>query len=149
MMHLKIAAPDKVIYNGEISKVTVPTEEGEITVLNNHQPLASVVKAGLIVITPVGEIQNSDEYVVENWTIVMALSKGMLMVDGAHVIVTTSAATTSPSESAEVLQEMQAGLQAELEKIKVEGNQEDLEAAIMNLEKVTADLRLAKFKKVG
>lgn len=148
-MHLKIAAPDKVIYDGPITKITVPTEEGEITILNNHQPLASVVKSGLVTIRPEGGLQESDDFVVENGNILIALSKGMLMVDGTHVIITTSAATTSPSESEEVLKEMQTALQADLEKIKVEGNAEDLEAAIMNLEKVTADLRLAKFKHVG
>lgn len=148
-MHLKITSPDSVIYDGLIEKLTIPTEAGEITILNNHQPLASVVKAGLVVITPQWDIVENDNYVIENGTIVIALSKGMLMVDGEHVIVTTSAATTSPTESEEVLKAMQSSMQEELDKIKVEWNKEDLEAAIMNLEKVTADLRLAKFKNVG
>jgi F0F1-type ATP synthase epsilon subunit len=43
-MHLKISAPDKTIFDGKIKKVTLPTEEGEITVLPGHQPLSSVVK---------------------------------------------------------------------------------------------------------
>jgi hypothetical protein len=43
---------------------------------------------------------------------------------------------------------MQADLEAELELIKVEGNKEELEAALMNLEKVNADMRLAKFGKI-
>jgi hypothetical protein len=47
------------------------------------------------------------------------------------------------------LETMKAKLEEELEAIKVEWNKAELEAAIMNLEKVTADLRMTKFKRVG
>ena len=70
-------------------------------------------------------------------------------MDGENIIITTSAATTSPEESDEVLQQMQKDMEAQLEKIKVEGSVEDLEKAMINLQKVTADLRLAKLKHVS
>lgn len=148
-MYCKISAPDKVIYDGDIVKITVPTEAGEITILPNHQPLASVVKTGLVAITPKGDVMHGDDFIIEQGKILIALSRGMLMVDGKHVIITSSAATTSPDQSQDMLKKMQATLQEELEKIKIAGNKEDIEAAIMNLEKVTADLRLVKFKEVG
>lgn len=147
-MHVKIAAPDQVIYTGNIQKITVPTEGGELTILANHQPLASVVKAGLVSITPIEWEEVSSDLVMQDGKIFIALTKGMLFVDGENVIITTSAATTSLDESEEVLQTMKSDMEAELEKIKVEGNKEDLEAALMNLEKVTADLRLTKLKNV-
>jgi len=46
MLKFKIVTPEKVIYENEIFQVTVPTMSGEITILSNHIPLVSVLKAG-------------------------------------------------------------------------------------------------------
>lgn len=47
MLKFKIATPEKVVYeNAEVKQVTIPTMDGEITVLPNHIPLVSVLKAG-------------------------------------------------------------------------------------------------------
>ena len=70
-------------------------------------------------------------------------------MDGASVVITTSAATMSPAESAEVLQQMKADMATELEKIRDDGNAEDIEKALENMAKVEADLRLVKLKNIG
>lgn len=147
-MHLKITSPQTQIFEWSIEKVTIPTEAGEITVLPNHQPLASVVKAGLVKIFP-SQLPEDEEYVIDQWVITISVSKWMVFVDGTNVILTTTAATKSPEESEEVLAKMKEEMEIELEKIRVEWNEEDIEQAIINLEKVTADLRLAKLGKVN
>ncbi len=49
ILHLSIATPDKVIFeSNSISSVTIPTDQGEITVLPNHIPLIATVKTGQI-----------------------------------------------------------------------------------------------------
>ena len=45
-LKFKIVTPEKTIYENEIFQATIPTMEGEITVLPNHIPLISVLKAG-------------------------------------------------------------------------------------------------------
>ncbi|MCF7831602.1 MAG: ATP synthase F1 subunit epsilon [Candidatus Pacebacteria bacterium] len=45
-IHLKIATPDRVVYDDIIERVTIPTQSGEITVLPFHIPMISVVKPG-------------------------------------------------------------------------------------------------------
>lgn len=65
-----------------------------------------------------------------------------------EIIVTTSVATSSTKETAEVLEQMRTDMLAKIAQIKDEGNQEDLEEAIMNMEKITADLRIAKISHV-
>lgn len=45
-MLLKIVTPDGVTYESEIDQVSVPTQNGEITILPHHIPLISVLKAG-------------------------------------------------------------------------------------------------------
>jgi len=46
----KIVSPDGIVYESEIDKVTMPTEAGQITVLPNHAPLVSVLKAGELIV---------------------------------------------------------------------------------------------------
>ena len=45
-IHFKIATPEKVIYENDVIKVSIPTTTGEITILPNHIPLVSIVQAG-------------------------------------------------------------------------------------------------------
>lgn len=45
-IHFKIATPEKVIYENDIFKVSIPTTTGEITVLPHHIPLVSIIQAG-------------------------------------------------------------------------------------------------------
>jgi F-type H+-transporting ATPase subunit epsilon len=45
-MKLKIVTPARVLLEQEVDSVTVPTQTGEITVLKNHIPLVSNLKAG-------------------------------------------------------------------------------------------------------
>ncbi len=148
-MHLKIASPEHPIYTGEIRQITIPTEMGEITVLPGHQPLTSVVKAGLITITPINMPENLDTYTIDNGQIVLSVSKGLLLVDGENIVVTTSAASTHAQHSEEILEQMKKDMQEQLDKITVEGNMEEFEKAMINFEKITADLRLTKLKGVS
>jgi len=50
MIKFKIVTPEKVVYEDEIIQVTIPTTDGEITVLENHIPLVSVLKSGDLII---------------------------------------------------------------------------------------------------
>lgn len=95
------------------------------------------------------ETVTDESFVVDAGAINISVSKGVIFVDGEQIIITTSAATTSPQESAEVLLQMQKDMEAQLERIKVEGSVEDLEKAMINLQKITADLRLVKLKHVS
>lgn len=45
-IQFKIVTPEKIVYSDDIDKVTIPTKDGEITVLANHSPLISILKTG-------------------------------------------------------------------------------------------------------
>lgn len=49
-LHFEIITPEKTVFKEEIDSITIPTLEGEITVLPGHIPLVAPVKAGEIVI---------------------------------------------------------------------------------------------------
>lgn len=44
----EIVTPEKVVLKQQVLQVTVPTEEGEITVLPEHIPLVSILKPGVL-----------------------------------------------------------------------------------------------------
>ena len=45
-INFKIVTPEKVIYENDIIQVSIPTSEGEITVLANHIPLIAALQNG-------------------------------------------------------------------------------------------------------
>jgi len=45
-MLFKIVTPEKIVYENEISQVSLPTTTGEITILPHHIPLVSVLQSG-------------------------------------------------------------------------------------------------------
>ena len=47
-MHLEIITPDKKIFEGEVSLATFPGADGSFQVLNNHAPLVSLLKDGIL-----------------------------------------------------------------------------------------------------
>ncbi|KIO44041.1 MULTISPECIES: ATP synthase F1 subunit epsilon [Porphyromonadaceae] len=49
MMKLKIISPEKVVYKGEVERVSLPGSLGFFTVLKDHAPLVSSLVEGKIV----------------------------------------------------------------------------------------------------
>ena len=47
-MHLGIYSLEKVLFRGEASSVNCPTMSGEITILDHHRPLISILKKGIV-----------------------------------------------------------------------------------------------------
>ena len=45
-MYLEIVTPEKVLLSAEVVSVTVPGVEGEFQMLNNHEPIVSVLEEG-------------------------------------------------------------------------------------------------------
>lgn len=48
MIEVEIITPERVVFSGKAQSITLPTTEGEITVLANHLPLIAILKAGEI-----------------------------------------------------------------------------------------------------
>ncbi len=47
-MELKIYSLDGTQFEGEVSQVSLPTAQGEITVLKNHLPIITLLQKGVI-----------------------------------------------------------------------------------------------------
>ena len=47
-MHLEIITPEKKIFEGEVRIATLPGSDGSFQILNNHAPLISLLKHGVV-----------------------------------------------------------------------------------------------------
>ena len=47
-MKIRIIAPDRLVFEGEVKKVSLPGTMGSFTVLDNHAPIISSLEKGLI-----------------------------------------------------------------------------------------------------
>ncbi|MDP2630806.1 MAG: ATP synthase F1 subunit epsilon [Candidatus Uhrbacteria bacterium] len=49
-MRLNIITPERIVFSEDVDQVTIPTQDGEITVLPHHIPLVGLLKAGELLI---------------------------------------------------------------------------------------------------
>lgn len=70
-MELKILKLDGVKFDGKVSSVSLPSKDGEITILPNHIPLITILKKGNI------KIEGQE----------IAVEGGVAEIDGEKVVV--------------------------------------------------------------
>jgi F-type H+-transporting ATPase subunit epsilon len=80
MLTLDILTPDGPAFEGTVESVSLPTLNGEITVLKHHIPLITVLVPGTAVIRQKGTEE------------LLAVSRGMIEIDGSHVRVLADSA---------------------------------------------------------
>ncbi len=88
MLRAQIITPDGPIFEGDVDAISLPTPDGEITVLPHHIPLISIVVPGTILIRKGKEEQ------------IFAVSRGVIEVDGKTIRILADTA-----DRAEELQE--------------------------------------------
>lgn len=76
----QIVTPEKIVHASVADSVSVPTFEGEITILQNHMPLISAVKVGVL------RVKHKNE------EIFMAVDGGILKMDKGGLIILASSA---------------------------------------------------------
>ncbi len=111
MLKFKIATPEKVVYEDEIRQVSIPTMSGEITVLPNHIPLVSVIKAGELKI-----VDKDGEHPI-------AIAGGFLEIKGNNeIVILVDHAERAGDIDVEAAEKARARAEDEMEKAKSEEN---------------------------
>lgn len=137
-MKLKISTPTKMIYQGEIEKISIPTENGNLKVMNGHAPMVTSIKPGLIKFWPMkNNIQVGDETFIST-------SKWMVFVDGKIVRIVTAEATLAPEQSEGELIQNRKALEEKVKRLKTEWSIEEIEKSLIKLEKINADIELKR-----
>jgi F-type H+-transporting ATPase subunit epsilon len=91
-MYLEIISPEATLFSGEVLSVSVPGLNGYFQMLNNHAPVVSSLKRGIVTIE--GDLEISDEFKnkfekiagktilkIESGTIEMSKNKLILLSD--------------------------------------------------------------------
>ena len=127
----KIVTPERTVFEDQIDQVTLPTQEGEITVLPEHIPLIAVLAPGELTVKQGGK------------KIAMAVSGGMIEVRKNEL--TILADTAERAEEIDIKRAEEARERAEKlkdEKIRMDETEYAAVAALM--ERNLARIKVAK-----
>lgn len=80
MLHVKIITPRKLVKEMDAISVTLPTTEGEITILHAHADLLTLLKEGILTI----KTEKSEEY--------LSVGGGFMETDGKNLTILVSRA---------------------------------------------------------
>lgn len=134
LMQLKISTTQNTIaYEGEITSIILPTENGQKTIDSTSRPWMMQLLPGLIKIT-------SKEGSVSS----LSISKGIALIGEKNINITTSNINSTPLQKLTQLRSNQYLLELKLQKLRAQGAIEEINALILQLEKVKADIKLAE-----
>jgi len=129
-INFKIVTPERVVYESEIDQATIPTAQGEITVLPNHISLVGVLKPGELMVK-----KGKEE-------VIMAVSGGMIEVAKNKVVVLADTA-----EQAHEIDEQRAqeAKDRALKLMREKGKEEvDYTGLAIQIEKELARLKVSR-----
>ena len=127
----EIATPERVVYKNTVDSLTLPTREGEITVLPQHIPLVSMLAPGAITVRK----GNEEQY--------MAVSGGFIEVmPNNRVVVLADTAERAEELTLEAVEKARADAVRTLEE-KRGADTESFTAAAAALERELARLKVA------
>ena len=132
MLNLEIVTPEKKVFSETVDAVTVPTASGEVGILENHAPLISALKAGILSYSKAGATER------------MMIAGGFLEVSQNNVSVLADTAERADEIDVESAKAERQSSQRELSQWK--GSEEELETEKERLEKAQARLLLASGK---
>ena len=126
-LKLRIITPNKIVLEKEISQITLPAGEGEITVLPNHIPLFSTLIEGLITI--VHEKEES----------FLSIGGGYVETDGKIINILVSRAYGQDEIDEKEIETAKKDAEKAVEIAKTE---EERQQALASLRRSTIDIKL-------
>ncbi len=129
---LKIATTERVVLEGEIDQITLPTQSGEITILPNHVPLISPIRPGVIEAKQNGEI------------IPMAISGGFLELHDNELTILADTAERAEEIDLERAEKSRAEAERRKKEKRKVLDEEQYASVISQIEKHLARIKVAK-----
>ena len=129
MLNLEIVTPEKKVLSEAVDQVTIPTASGEVGILQNHAPLISSLKSGILSYTRGGATER------------MVIAGGFLEVSQNNVSVLADVAETADEINVEAARAERDSIEKELAGWK--GTLEESEPERERLETAQARLQLA------
>ena len=129
---LEIATPERLAYSEEIEQVTVPSVDGQLTILPHHVPLFATLGEGEVVIRAKGE----DTF--------LAIGGGFIEVTPTKTIVLVTSAVNADELNEEAIEKARKEAEEIIEKGAPE---EAINAARSVLRSTLVDLKVARRRK--
>jgi len=131
-LNLEITTPERTVYKEEVDGVTVPTREGEITVLPNHAGLVGLVVPGALTV----HTSEGEKYI--------AVSGGAVEVlPGSRCVILTDSADRAEELVVEEIEKAKARALAAYEEAKDKDAVAYADASL-HLERELARLKVAR-----
>jgi F-type H+-transporting ATPase subunit epsilon len=134
-IHLKIVTPDSILLDKEVESVSIPTVEGEITVLPMHIPILAGMKTGELRIKEGGK----EEF--------FSVTRGVAEVDGETITILTDSAEHSEDIDEERAEEAKKAAKELLEK-KRDG-EEGYADLVSDLERALSRIKIVRKRSRG
>ncbi|MBI4975252.1 ATP synthase F1 subunit epsilon [Candidatus Peregrinibacteria bacterium] len=134
-IELKIVTPEKVLYQGLVDSVSLPTMEGEITILPDHIPIISAIKAGELKMKIDGKYQY------------FSITRGVAEVDGKTITLLTDAAESVHEIDEKRAQEAKERAQAIMSEKR--HDEESYADAVVQMERALSRIKIAKKRSRG
>jgi len=131
MLHVDIITPDRTVYAGDVDSISLPTPQGEITVLPHHIPLVSIVAAGTVIMRKNGENET-----------LLSISRGVVEVDGSNIRILADTAERAEELEEEAIERAKAAAEKLLAEKRAD--QEGFAEATAMLERELARLRVVR-----
>lgn len=81
-LHLQILTPEKCLFNGQVSKVTLPGSKGRFTVLPRHASLISSLDKGVIHFSQMRNADKPNEAIER----IVSIARGFVEVKDNEVV---------------------------------------------------------------
>jgi F-type H+-transporting ATPase subunit epsilon len=129
MINLEIVTPEKTVIDKPVEAVYVPTAAGEIGILENHAPLISSLKPGILSFTVKG---NTEKLVIAGGFVEVSSNQVSILADIAENadVIDSASAKIERDEAQKVLGDWK-------------GSEEEFEIELEKLEKAQARLQLS------
>ncbi|MFQ5541087.1 MAG: F0F1 ATP synthase subunit epsilon [Candidatus Paceibacteria bacterium] len=76
-MHVVIAQVHENLFDGEAESLTLPTADGEITVLAHHEPLVATLKEGVVIVRTK---EGAQEFTIEGGVLEVGNSRATVLL---------------------------------------------------------------------
>lgn len=127
---LRILTPERVLYNGSVDQVTLPSASGEITILPKHVGLVGILRPGELVIRSAQE------------TLPLVVSGGMFQVRSHGIMILADTAERVEEINEQRAEEARARAEQALKEKKFDS--EEYAAIAAKIEKELARIRVAR-----
>ncbi|MBM3625606.1 MAG: F0F1 ATP synthase subunit epsilon, partial [Alphaproteobacteria bacterium] len=55
--HFELVSPEKHLFSGDVESVVAPGADGQFTVLKDHAPVMTTLKAGVVTVSGDGKVE--------------------------------------------------------------------------------------------